>query len=78
MRTAMHKASFFGHSNEIDYLVSLEGDVNAVDAEGDTPLHDASRFGHEEGCTVAVESRGQQRRKKQGWENARGFGLREW
>lgn len=47
MRTAMHKASFFGHSNVIEYLVSIQGDVNMFDADGDTPLHDAARFGHE-------------------------------
>jgi len=47
LRTASHKASFFGHANVIEYLATLDGtNVNAVDADGDTPLHDAARFGH--------------------------------
>lgn len=54
-RTAVHKASFFGHDAVIAYLAELSSDSsgsstvvdwNAMDAFGDTPLHDAARFGH--------------------------------
>lgn len=46
-RTALHKASFFGHHQAVDFLVNdCEAQVNLADAEGDTPLHDACRFGH--------------------------------
>jgi ankyrin repeat protein len=31
----------------MEYLIGLKGDVNAVDADGDTPLHDAAKFGHD-------------------------------
>jgi len=46
-RTAMHKAAFWGHAHVISYL--SEGclaKVSVVDFAGDTPLHDAARFGH--------------------------------
>ena len=53
LRTAAHKAAFFGHANVIEYLGTLEGiNLNACDADGDTPLHDAARFGH----TAVVEA----------------------
>jgi Peroxidase/Ankyrin repeats (3 copies) len=48
-RTAAHKAAFFGHDTVITYLAGLNGvvvDWDAVDSDGDTSLHDASRFGH--------------------------------
>lgn len=47
LRTAAHKAAFFGHANVIDYLATLNGVY-----DGDTPLHDAARFGH----TTVVEA----------------------
>ena len=47
MRSALHKASFWGHDHIIGWLLDdLKLDVNAVDAEGDAGLHDAARFGH--------------------------------
>lgn len=46
LRTAAHKAAFFGHANVIKYLATNKADLNAVDTDGDTPLHDAARFGH--------------------------------
>ena len=53
LRTAAHKAAFFGHANVIDYLATLEGiQLNSCDADGDTALHDAARFGH----TAVVEA----------------------
>ena len=57
-RTALHKASFFGHAHVIQFLLSLPSSsssssstsvsihVNVPDVYGDTPLHDAARFGH--------------------------------
>jgi len=46
-RTALHKAAFWGHDGTVAFLVNeLRLDVNARDFNGDTPLHDAVRFGH--------------------------------
>ena len=46
-RTALHKACFWGHDNIAAWLVNDCGaNVNAVDYNGDTALHDAARFGH--------------------------------
>lgn len=48
-RTALHKASFFGHAHVVTYLVTdHKANVNQADAVGDTPLHDAARLGHVE------------------------------
>jgi len=48
-RTALHKASFWGHENVIKFLLS-EGkgklNVNVQDYNGDTPLHDAVKINH--------------------------------
>lgn len=46
-RTALHKAAFWGHEKTVEYIVAtLHANVNAQDVMGDTPLHDAVRFGH--------------------------------
>jgi urate oxidase len=46
-RTALHKASFWGHIETITYLLDeCKMDPNVQDASGDTALHDAVRFGH--------------------------------
>ena len=56
-RTALHKASYFGHAHVVRYLLSLPESssspnvkasihVNVPDVYGDTPLHDAARFGY--------------------------------
>lgn len=46
-RTAMHKSAFWGHDHLVDWqLNDLKMDPNVQDSAGDTPLHDASRFGH--------------------------------
>lgn len=37
--TPIHAAASYGHLALLDYLVSQGGDINIVDAEGDTPLH---------------------------------------
>lgn len=47
LRTALHKAAFWGHVDACKYLVNdCRLDVNAADYNGDTALHDACRFGH--------------------------------
>jgi len=46
-RTALHKASFWGHFHLVPWLVdTLKVPIDARDADGDTGLHDAARFGH--------------------------------
>jgi len=45
-RTPLHKASYFGYSHVIEYLLECGANVNVDDVEGDTPLHDACRLGH--------------------------------
>lgn len=48
-RTALHKASYFGHAHVVRFLLSLPSiQVNVPDVYGDTPLHDAARFGHDD------------------------------
>jgi hypothetical protein len=47
-RTAMHKAAFWGHIHVIKYLIEdCHCNLNVVDFNNDTPLHDAARFAHE-------------------------------
>ena len=46
-RSALHKAAFWGHNEMVAYLVNeLKLNVNQADFYGDTPLHDAAKFGH--------------------------------
>lgn len=45
-RTALHKASYFGHDHVVEFVLGCGGDVSLQDVEGDTPLHDAARLGH--------------------------------
>jgi len=46
-RTALHKACFWGHAHVVRFLTSsCCARVGDVDFAGDTPLHDAARFGH--------------------------------
>lgn len=45
-RSALHNAVFFGHGNVVKYLLrELHVNANVADHQGDTPLHDAARFG---------------------------------
>jgi len=47
-RSALHKAAFWGHNNMVAYLIKeCKLDLNVRDNYGDTPLHDAAKFGHE-------------------------------
>lgn len=47
LRSALHKAAFWGHNEAVKYLV-LDCKINPdlQDNSGDTALHDACRFGH--------------------------------
>lgn len=46
-RNALHKAAFWGHIDATRFLVQeLHLDLHARDSAGDTPAHDAARFGH--------------------------------
>lgn len=46
-RTALHKAAFWGHHALCEMLLGELGlSPNVADSMGDTPLHDAARFGH--------------------------------
>jgi hypothetical protein len=48
-RSALHKAAFWGHTHLMPILLEqAKIDPNLQDSEGDTALHDASRFGHTE------------------------------
>ncbi len=56
-RTALHKASFWGHIEAVRYLIDeLQLDPNVQDLMGDTPLHDAARFGHEEVVRILLDA----------------------
>lgn len=55
-RTALHKASSFGHYEVVDYILSLGGDVSLIDVDGDTPLHDAVKLGHTECVQLLVDA----------------------
>jgi len=47
-RNALHKAAFWGHIQATNFLLKecKATGFNAQDYNGDTPLHDAARFGH--------------------------------
>jgi len=64
-RSALHKAAFWGHIDTVNYLSKeLHLNVNQQDYNGDTPAHDAARFGHlnvvkalvEAGANVAIRN----------------------
>eukprot|EP00013_Stygamoeba_regulata_P025336 CAMPEP_0177653890 /NCGR_PEP_ID=MMETSP0447-20121125/13992_1 /TAXON_ID=0 /ORGANISM="Stygamoeba regulata, Strain BSH-02190019" /LENGTH=405 /DNA_ID=CAMNT_0019157407 /DNA_START=54 /DNA_END=1271 /DNA_ORIENTATION=- len=46
-RSALHKAAFWGHVGTVEFLCrDCKLDTRVQDYNGDTPLHDAARFGH--------------------------------
>ena len=48
----MHKAAHWGHDHIVSYLLDeLKLSTSVQDSAGDTPLHDAIRYGH----TATVE-----------------------
>jgi len=47
-RNALHKAAFWGHDATVKYLINdCKLNVDVVDYNGDTALHDSVRFGHQ-------------------------------
>jgi len=56
-RTALHKAAFFGHTKTVQFLVKDCGlKLNAVDYNGDTPLHDAVKINNPEVVELLVSA----------------------
>ncbi len=56
-RRALHKAAFWGHIETIKYLCrDVKVEVNAIDYNGDTALHDAARFGHKNVCEALLRA----------------------
>jgi len=56
-RTALHKAAFWGHEGVTKFLVGeCKVNVNAVDFNGDTALHDAVKFNHPVVVGVLLDS----------------------
>ena len=54
-RSALHKGAFWGHVETVQFLVAEQKlNVNQQDFNGDTPLHDAARFGHKAVCDILV------------------------
>jgi cytochrome c peroxidase len=46
---ALHKSAFWGHNAMTTFLLQeCKVDVNVQDCYGDSALHDAAKFGHEE------------------------------
>ena len=44
--TALHWASYYGHSKVVKYLLKSGAEVDVRTRKGMTPLHSASRRGH--------------------------------
>lgn len=45
--TPLHLATYFGHREVVECLLSRNADVNAINENGDTPLHKAAFIGRE-------------------------------
>lgn len=45
--TPLHLATYFGHREVMDILLSREAEIDAVNDNGDTPLHKAAFIGRE-------------------------------
>jgi len=57
-RSALHKAAFWGHDGTVRFLVNdCKLNINALDFNGDTPLHDAIRFDHPPVVQFLLESK---------------------
>ncbi len=55
LRTALHKAAFWGHDAATRYLVQdCRIGLDVQDFNGDTALHDAARFGHAKVVAILV------------------------
>lgn len=56
MRTALHKAAFWGHDHVVSYLISRGVNVNTQDIDGSTALHESMQFGHKKVTDLLVEA----------------------
>lgn len=45
--TPLHLATYFGHIDVVEHLLSRYADVNAINENGDTPLHKAAFIGRQ-------------------------------
>lgn len=45
--TPLHLATYFGHIDVVEHLLSRNADVNAINENGDTPLHKAAFIGRQ-------------------------------
>lgn len=45
--TPLHLATYFGHLHVVEYLLTRDADVNAINENGDTCLHKAAFIGRE-------------------------------
>lgn len=45
--TPLHLATYFGHRDVVEYLLARNANVNAINENGDTPLHKAAFIGRE-------------------------------
>lgn len=45
--TPLHLATYFGHRHVVECLLAHNADVNAINENGDTPLHKAAFIGRE-------------------------------
>lgn len=43
--TPLHLAIYFGHSDVVKFLIARDADVNAINENGDTPIHKAAFIG---------------------------------
>jgi Peroxidase/Ankyrin repeats (3 copies) len=56
-RSALHKAAFWGHVDTVRFLANdAKLDVNVVDVNGDTALHDAVRHDHPAVVRILLEA----------------------
>jgi ankyrin repeat protein len=54
--TPLHKASYAGHEDVVNYLLGLGANVNAASNSGSTPLHGAAYYGHQAAMESLVEA----------------------
>lgn len=54
--SGVHLATYFGHRHVVEYLLSRNADVNAINENGDTALHKAAFIGREVGHLSTTSS----------------------
>lgn len=53
--TPLHLATYFGHCHVVEYLLSRNADVNAINENGDTALHKAAFIGREVRARIFID-----------------------